>query len=269
MLTLIFVFIFGACIGSFLNVCIYRLPRDLSLIKPRSFCPHCSKKIKWYDNFPIASFICLKGKCRFCKHKISFRYIFVEVLTALLTLLIWCQGQRQQLELVEVLLRLLLTYALIVVSMVDLDLYIIPDEISYSYFFLGIALSLILPTHWGVENRFHSLFNSLLGALVGGGGLWVIGWVAKFFMKKDAMGLGDVKLMMMVGAWLGWKATVASVMIASVIGSVVGLIFIGMKRLQIESQIPFGPFLSMGAFTYMLWGEKLLKWYLKLVATFK
>lgn len=256
-----FVFVIGACIGSFLNVCIYRLPRDLSLIKPRSFCPHCSKSIRWYDNIPLVSFLCLTGRCRFCKNKISFRYIFVEAFTALLSLLVWHNAQSQSLELAEILLRLLLTYALIVVSMVDLDLYIIPDEISYSYFFLAVALSILLPAHLGVTGRFHALFLSLLGALIGGGGLWLVGWIAKIFMKKEAMGLGDVKLMMMVGAWMGWKATIASVMIASLIGSLVGLGFVIKKRLQIESRIPFGPFLSLGAFIYMMWGSEIWRWY--------
>jgi len=268
-LTLFYIFIFGACFGSFLNVCIYRLPRELSVVKPRSFCPSCSKLIPWHDNVPIFSYLWLKGRCRFCRRRISFRYVFVELLTAILTVLIIDRGQTLGLDFVEILMRIILTYALIVVSMIDIDFYIIPNEISYSGLVIGLIYSLFHPAHLLQSNIGMSFLASIFGAVMGGGVLWLIGWLAKICMKKEAMGLGDVKLMAMVGAWLGWKAALVSILIASVLGSLVGIVFVVRKRLDLESKMPFGPFLSVAVFIYMMWGEALLSWYMKFLWDFK
>lgn len=263
--TSIFIFILAACIGSFLNVCVYRLPRGRSLWGPRSFCPHCSRTIPWYDNVPILSFIILWGRCRFCEKEISLRYPLGECLSAFLTLMVWNHAIQADLHWTEISIRLLLTYALIVVTLIDLEFYIIPDEITYGGLVVSFFLVFVMPGHWHAVSRVSALLRMLLGLLAGGGSLFLVGEVAKFLMKKEAMGLGDVKLMAMVGALLGWKTALFSIMMASIIGSVVGVLFILMKRLKMESRIPFGPFLSLGTFIFMMWGDEILRWYLNLL----
>lgn len=264
-LTLLYVFVLGACFGSFLNVCIYRLPRELSIVKPRSFCPYCSRLIHWYDNIPLVSYFALKGRCRFCARRISFRYVAVEFLTAVLTVLVYQHAAAGGLGPYEIFMRILLTYALIVLSVIDLDFYIIPNEITYSGFVIGTLHSLISPGHIGEDSAWTGLFTAMHGAIIGGGSLWLVGWMAKLLMKKEAMGMGDVKLMAMAGAWLGWKGAVGSIMLASIIGSIVGLALVSLKRLRLESRVPFGPFLALGIFVFMMWGDALVAWYVEFV----
>ncbi|MBI1869892.1 MAG: prepilin peptidase [Chlamydiae bacterium] len=259
----------GACIGSFLNVCIYRLPRERSIITPRSYCPRCSRTISWYDNIPIISYLNLSGRCRFCEEKISFRYPLVESISSLLTLWVWNESIQSNLTILEIVARLLLTYALIVVTVIDWDFYIIPDGITYLFLFLAVVLGLFFPSHLHAATRLDSLGKLALGIFAGAGSLWFIGWLGKIFMKKDAMGLGDVKLMGMVGAWLGWKAALCSIMLASIMGSIFGIAFIIFKKLKMESRIPFGPFLSMGVFIFMMWGDCILDWYMSFLNDFR
>ena len=241
------------------------MPRNESVVLTRSHCVSCNKTIPWHDNIPILGYLLLRGRCRFCHRKISFRYCLIELLTAILTLLVWNQVSGLELsDGFDVFLRLVLTYALIVVSFIDLEFYIIPDQISYGGIVLGPLFAMIHPSHLDVSSHLGSFLLSVLGGLVGGGSLWLVGWVAKIFMKKEAMGLGDVKLMMVVGAWLGWKSAVAAIMFASILGSIVGVILVVSHRLRMESRVPFGPFLSLGTLIFMLWGNLIIEWYLNL-----
>jgi leader peptidase (prepilin peptidase)/N-methyltransferase len=149
--------------------------------------------------------------------------------------------------------------------MIDLEFYIIPNEITYGGLILGLLLACVFPLRMGTEHSGKAFLLSILGTCVGGGSLWLIGWIAKVFMKKEAMGFGDVKLMGMAGAWFGWKAALGAIMFASVVGAVVGTIFIFNKKLYMESRMAFGPFLSIGIFVFMMWGDALLAWYSKLL----
>jgi leader peptidase (prepilin peptidase)/N-methyltransferase len=183
----------------------------------------------------------------------------------MLSVLIWSQAQTAGLDLQMIVIKLILTYALIVVSVVDWEFYIIPNEITYAGFVMGLIFAVISPQHLGMHHSGQALLYSLFGACIGAGSLWLIGWIAKVFMKKEAMGLGDVKLMGMVGAWLGWKAAIGSIMLASVLGAVIGICFVMMRKLYLESRLAFGPFLSIGVFVFMMWGDSLLAWYSKLL----
>lgn len=211
----------------------------------------------------------LRGRCRFCKQRISVRYLLVECLTAVLTLLVWSQWQKENPATFELFVRLFLTYALIVVAMVDIEFFIIPNEITYTCFALSLVTVLAFPLQMGTLDRWEALSQSLFGALVGGGSLWLVGWVAKIFLKKEAMGLGDVKLMGMVGSLLGWKAALCSIMIASIIGSIVGFMLVIMRKVRLESRIAFGPFLAIGSFIFMMWGDEILGWYISFLRDFE
>ena len=264
----LYIFILGSCIGSFLNVCIYRLPRDLSVVRPRSFCPSCARLIRWYDNIPIVSFLLLKGRCRFCQRMISFRYMMVEISTAFLAIGVYKWGSWRHWDGLQIALAMGITFALLVVSLIDLEYFIIPNEITYLGVILGVGLSILFPEMHMEKWPLWGLLKSLLGVFLGGGSLFLVGWLAKLMMKKEAMGLGDVKLMAMVGSFLGWKAALISIMIASIVGSLIGVYFVATKKLHFESRLPFGPFLSLGTFVYLLWGDILVRWYSGLIFDF-
>lgn len=251
----ILAFIFGSVIGSFLNVCIYRLPKGESIISPRSHCPHCNTPILWYDNIPFISYLNLRGRCRYCKERISFRYFLVELIAAGCFL-----GFVVHFGLTAtVFIHLLLVCGLIISSFVDLKHQIIPDEITYTGIAVGLFFSLIYPPLQGVSSPVISIFRSILGIVVGGGSLYLLGLIGNFLFKKESMGGGDVKLLGMVGAFVGWKPTLLAFFIAPLFGSTVGIILKVRKKIDI---IPYGPFLSLGAIVSILWGEKILNWLL-------
>lgn len=237
--------ILGLLFGSFFNVCIYRIPRGESIVFPASHCPKCHQSIKPWDNIPIVSFLLLRGKCRSCDAAISWRYPLVELLTALLFLTIvhtfavsWAT-----------LFYLIFASALLIISFIDLDYQIIPDKISLPGIVVGIIASFFFPIAW---------YESVLGALVGGGVILLVGYIGEFVFKKEAMGGGDVKLMAMVGAFLGWKLALLTIFFASLIGAVIG---IGMRLITGKEYIPFGPFLSIGALFALFFGHNFLVWY--------
>lgn len=251
----IFVFIFGSLVGSFLNVCIYRLPKNKSIVFPSSYCPRCNKSIYWFDNIPIISFIFLKGRCRFCKEPISPRYITVEFLTALLFLgffIIFGPG-------VKFVIYSIFGAVSIVASFIDLEYQIIPDEISIGGLFLGIILSAAFPVIHGAHSIKNSLISSLVGAFVGGGSIFLTGIIGKFIFKKDAMGGGDVKFMAMFGAILGWQKVLLTFFIAPFFGSVIGIIVLIKNK---EHLIPYGPFLSLAALVSLVYGDKILRMFI-------
>lgn len=247
----LFVFLFGLCVGSFLNVCIYRMGREESVVRPRSHCPHCRKNIAWYDNIPLVSFIALGGRCRLCGKKISFRYFFIEVLTGIIFLAIY---QRFYVT-YYTLAYLIFICGLIVATFVDFDFRIIPDEISVGGIAVGLILSFLFPGLHCAPTHVLGLWQSFLGVLVGGGVLWILGCVGDFIFKKESMGGGDIKLLAMVGAFLGWKIALLTLPLASLFGAVVGVII---KIRTKESLIAFGPYLALAAFINIFWADKIL-----------
>lgn len=250
-----FLFVVGACVGSFLNVCIWRLPREESIVKPWSHCPHCNHKLAWYDNIPFLSYLILRGRCRYCKHPISFRYFMVELITASLFLgFFWYFG----LSLIF-LIYTALACALIVVTFIDLRHRIIPDEITISGLILGLIISFCYPPlHSSAIHRL-SILHSVLGALIGGGVIYLTGIAGNFIFKKESMGGGDVKLLAMVGAFLGWKLALLTLFSACIFGSIIGLPLRIWRKVEL---IPFGPFLSIGAIISIIWGEEIIRWIL-------
>ncbi len=238
--------LFGLLFGSFLNVCIYRIPRGESIAFPASHCPNCQRPIKPYDNVPVFSFLLLRGKCRSCSATISWRYPMVEAMTAALFGYIVHRYSITWAALAYIVFAGLL----IAISFIDLDHLIIPDVLSLPGIALGFGASFLIPHPW---------YDSLIGLLVGGGMIWIVGYLGELAFKKEAMGGGDVKLMAMVGAFLGWKMVLLTILFASVVGAAIGIL---MKLSTGKEYIPFGPFLSLGALCALFFGENFLRWYL-------
>ena len=250
----LFVFILGATVGSFLNVCIHRLPREESIVWPSSRCPLCHKAIRWYDNIPIVSVVLLKGRCRWCQGKISLRYLVIELLTAISFLWIWLHfGLTIQTLVAAVLFSLLL-----IATVVDLEHQIIPDEVSLGGLGAGIVLSTLIPSLQDETVWFRGFVQSLIGALVGGAVIYATGVIGKLIFRKEAMGGGDVKLLAMLGALLGWKKVLFVYLVAPFFALPVGLFVKFAKRTEI---IPFGPFLSLAGWIAFLWADPILAWY--------
>jgi leader peptidase (prepilin peptidase)/N-methyltransferase len=249
------IFIFGLIIGSFLNVCIYRMPRSESIVFPGSRCASCKKPIKWCDNIPLLSYTLLKGKCRFCKAGISPRYFFVELISAVSFLILFMNFSFSYIFWIYS----LLVFSLIVVTFIDLEFQLIPDSISIIGIFIGIILSVIFP---GLQAAFtwkRAFLNSISGALVGGGLIYLTGVLGQLAFKKESMGGGDVKLMAMLGAFLGWKMAVLIFFLAPFFGAPIGIY---VKYVKKEDIIPYGPYISLASFVAMVWGNKILSFLL-------
>lgn len=249
---IIFIVFLGLAWGSFLNVLIYRIPLGMSIIKPPSSCPGCEKNIKYQDNIPIISFVLLKGKCRYCKAKIPFSYPLVEFLTPLSFLLIYSLHSLSFFFFASC----IFASALIVLGFIDFYHQIIPDEITLP----GIALALI----YSLFRKDLSLNQALVGALVGAGSLLFIYGLYFLIRKKEGLGMGDVTMMLLIGAYLGWQQAFFTLMLASLAGALVGAFFIFFKKKSPQYALPFGTFLSPAAFFALLWGEKVLTAYLSL-----
>ncbi len=255
-----YAFIFGIIFGSFLNVCISRLPSGASIIKPRSRCPSCKKSIAAYDNIPLLSFLILRGRCRNCKKKISWEYPAVEFVSGLLAMA--CLAQLHSPGLAA-LWFLTFICPLLVVSVIDLHHYIIPDEISLPFIGVGFLTRLISVQF---QNVLPTLLDSLAGALLGGGVLFLFAVLYEKIRKQEGLGGGDVKLLAMIGAFLGWKAVFLVIFFSSVLASLVGIFLMIFKRAGLSSQIPYGPFLALGAILQFFWGKKILLGYFNLIA---
>ena len=254
LLPLLIAGLFGALIGSFLNVCIYRLPRQESIAWPGSHCPKCSHPIAWYDNIPILSYFALAGRCRHCTVRIPFRYPLVEILNALGYVgLLWFFGLSWTAAVYG-----LLYSALLVVAGTDLSHKIIPNAVTFPGIIVGlVCASIILPL---------GFLNSVLGILVGGGILWLLAWASPYLFGKEGMGGGDIKLLAMIGAFLGWKPALMTIMVGSLLGSLVGVTLIAAQVIKREDYIPFGPFLVCGALVALFFGQPLLNWYQGILA---
>ncbi len=248
-------FILGAVIGSFLNVCIYRIPAGESIVSPRSRCPKCGSGINWYQNIPILSYLLLGGKCASCKVHIPLRYPMVEALTGLLfVIVIYLFGFSWATP-----VYWLFTASLVAITFIDLDHQIIPDVISLPGIVIGFACSFGIP--WV------SWTDSILGILIGGGSLFLVAFLYEILTKKEGMGGGDIKLLAMLGAFLGWQAVLPIVFISSFLGSLVGVPLMLLKKADGKLAIPFGPFLAAGALIFLFWGRDLIRWYLSFFVT--
>jgi leader peptidase (prepilin peptidase)/N-methyltransferase len=256
-------FILGLVFGSFFNVVIYRLPKKESLLNPPSHCPSCNSLIKWYDNIPLISFAILKGRCRSCSAKISWQYPLVELLSGSIFLYSYLKFGFQPLLFIS----LFFLSILLVGTFIDLDTLLIPNRLIFP----SIGLSLIF---WIISSltgfKFlplveGNLMSALLGALLGGMILLLIAWLSPFIFGREGMGGGDVKLAFFIGFYLGFYVLVAF-FLAFLLGSLFGLFLIVLKGWQSHREIPFGPFLSLGAFLTLLFGQPLAHWYLSLLS---
>ncbi len=251
----IFSLIFGAVIGSFLNVCIYRIPANVSLWWPPSTCPRCKTKIKFYDNIPILSYLILRGKCRNCKEKISIQYPLIEAVTSLLTLLVVCNFGLTYWTAIA----LIITYSLIVLSMIDFKLYIIPDRFSIGLTVLGLLVFFINPAFSGdLKPKF---IQCITGGAVGFFGLWAIALIGSMAFKKEAMGGGDIKLIAAVGTLTGFNGVISTLIISSFSALIYYAILFILKKNPENKTIPFGPFISIGLFINILIPNNLLLLY--------
>lgn len=273
----IFVVIFSLMIGSFLNVVVYRLPKMMhngwylecrefladeiknepakeiehtSLSKPDSTCPKCGHKIRFYENIPVISWLFLKGKCSQCKNSISFRYPLVEAATALLSLVIAHKFGVS----IETLLLLVLTWALISLTLIDFDHMLLPDQIVMPLLWFGLLAN--------INEIFVPLDDAVIGAAVGYMSLFSVFWLFKLFTGKEGMGHGDFKLFALFGAWIGWQLLPILILMASVVGAIVGILLMLFNNHQREQAIPFGPYLAIAGWVTILWGEGIWSWYI-------
>ena len=245
----IMAFVIGLVIGSFSNVCIYRIPLNESITYPGSHCPKCNKPIKYYDNIPVLSYLLLNGKCRYCKNKIPIQYPVVELLTGFIYLGLYLLYGINLITFVY----MILCSVLIIISFIDLKERIIPDVLSLPFIVIGFILSFFL--------KELSITDSLLGILSGGGSLLVIAIVGSKIFKKEAMGGGDIKLAAMIGAFLGWQLTLLSLFLGFFLGSIIGVIVLIINKGDSDI-VPFGPFIAIGAIISVFWGESIINWYL-------
>lgn len=275
-----FVFLFGAAVGSFLNVVIHRVPNEESIVFPNSACPNCKVSIKPYDNIPILSWLILRGKCRNCKNPISARYPAVELLTALIFVLTYWQiGFTVFLP-----VCLIFVAAIVALIFIDAEHMILPNVITYPLLVFALLIRAVYPIFFGkaffadfdvfpliflqgYPGWMVSLTGAILGGLVGGGSLWLVGEIWKRLRGVDAMGLGDVKMMFAVGALLGWRLTLLSIFLGAFSGAIIGVFLISrQKDKDLQTQIPFGIFLGIGSIVALLFGEQIVRWYLSMFA---
>jgi leader peptidase (prepilin peptidase)/N-methyltransferase len=239
---------FGLITGSFLNVCIHRLPRGESLVWPGSHCPACRAPVRWFDNIPVLSYLWLGGRCRTCRARISIKYPLVELATMGLFLAHYAVLGWQPLLAV----RLVFSAALIVLFVVDLEHRILPNRVTLPGLVVGLAASAVTGPGWP---------SALAGVALGGGSLWAIGEAYYRLRGEEGLGMGDVKMLAMIGAFLGWQQVLVTLVLSSLAGSLVGLSLIVARRGTMKYALPYGTFLAMGAVVASLVGERLVAWY--------
>lgn len=267
--------VLGAIIGSFLNVVIHRLPAEESIVFPNSRCPACSSAIASYDNIPILSYLILGGRCRSCKNGISIRYPAVELLTALLYVAVaWRDGLTIVLP-----FDLIFVSALVALIFIDAEHMILPNAITYPGIAFALIARIVIPLvgaspHFddlevltrgilhGMPVWAASVIGGVIGGLIGGGSLWLMGWTWEKLRGIEAMGLGDVKMMFMVGAYLGWRLTILTIFLGVLSGSVIGIgLMVKQGRRDLQMLLPFGVFLGIGAIAALLIGPQIVEWY--------
>ena len=246
-LTIISLLILAYLLGSFYNVLIYRIPRGLSVVLPSSKCTECDKKIKWFDNIPIFSFIFLKGKCRHCKKSFSFQYLLVEIISPILMITLLLYNE----TLYKGIVGYLFFSVLLIIFFIDLEHKIIPNTLTYSLGIFGVILNFY---HL---NFYDALYTSFLGALIGGGPILLLMYLFKKIRGVEGMGMGDIKLFIVLGIWLGWLNCLLIIFISAMIGSIVGIVGIVLKKVQFQQQLPFGPFIIIATLLVYFNHEKL------------
>ena len=267
--------VFGAIIGSFLNVVIHRVPREESIVFPNSRCPSCGATIAFYDNIPVLSYVVLGGRCRGCSIRISPRYPAVELLTAVLFVVVtWHDGISVALP-----FDLIFMTAIVALVFIDAEHMILPDVITYPGMAFAVAARIAIPlltktphfddvpslmqgTLAGMPIWVVSLVGAVIGALIGGGSLWLMGWTWEKLRGIEAMGLGDVKMMFMVGAYLGWRLTILTIFVGVLSGSLIGIVLMARQRERdMQMLLPFGVFLGLGSIAALLFGAPIVAWY--------
>jgi leader peptidase (prepilin peptidase) / N-methyltransferase len=243
--------ILGLAVGSFLNVCIHRLPRGESLALPPSRCPACEYRLRWFDNIPVVSYALLAGRCRKCRTAISIRYPLVELATMALFVI---HGEVFGWSALLV-PRLLFACAMVVLFAIDLEHHLLPNVITLPAIAIGLISSAVLPP---------GIVDALIGVILGGGVLWLIGEAYFRYSGQEGMGGGDVKMLAMIGAFLGWKLVLVTLVLSSVAGSLIGLFVILIKRGGMKYALPYGTFLALGALVASLAGDQIVNWYVSL-----
>lgn len=249
-----YIFILGLLIGSFLNVCIYRIPRGESIVFPASHCTRCGNKIKWYDLIPVISYIFLKGKCRDCKDKISLRYPFIELITGAIFLALYIE---YNLSFTFFRYIILVTF-LIVIGMIDFD----TTDVYFSTTLSGIIVGIIIVIVGGVYNQgifLNAILPYIFGAIIGGGSIAII------ILITGGMGWGDAEICLLCGIFLGWKLTLVMMFLSFIIGAVVGILLVVSKKKSRKDYIPFGPFIALAGIITIIFGERLFVWYMSMV----
>lgn len=272
-----FSFALGACIASFLNVVIWRVPRGESIVSPPSHCPKCNAPIKWYQNIPILSWLALRGKCANCKAPISPRYILIEALGGVLFLAAFVKYGHLSKMYVDPWATLIVAWVwislMIVGSMIDFDHKLLPDFVTVGGMVLGLLYCLVISLsfeHWSFRfcvKMFAPLYFSVAGLVFGFGLLWLIRWLGSKAFKREAMGLGDVFLMGAVGALFGPVAVLVTLILSSVFGSIVGLSMVALSKTKFGKfvEIPYGPYICLGCLVWMFYGNELVNWYMGLM----
>jgi len=248
-LTLVVVAAFGLAVGSFLNVCIYRLPREESLVWPASHCTACNRPLAWYENVPVLSYFVLRGRCRTCRTRISATYPVVEIAAAAIAVA-WYQQFGLSLLFAS---RLVFAFALVVLFVIDLRHRILPNVITLPGIAVGFAFSLVAPPGW---------LDSLIGLLAGGGALYLLAEGYYRIRGEEGMGMGDVKMLGMIGAFLGWKLMILTLVLSSLAGALVGGLIIAWRKGDVKYALPFGTFLALGALVASLFGDGIVHWYM-------
>ena len=263
-------FLAGLLIGSFLNVCIFRLPRDLSVVRPRSFCPACEQQIAWYDNIPVLSFLLLRGRCRKCGEPIPVRYPLVEFITGMLfsaAVFQWGVG--------PVAVKFCLFSAIIVTLVAsDIEERILPDEFTIGGTIIGIVMAWFVPLGAGIAyllippsrgSHLPSVVEAIIGAVVSSGSIWLVGELYYRLRKREGLGFGDVKMVAMIGAFMGLQGALLTLIAGSILGGVGGLIYILLTGKNASTyQLPFGAFLGTSAMAIAIFGEAIVRWYLRM-----
>lgn len=274
-------FAFGACIASFLNVCIWRLPREESVVRPASHCPNCNAPIRWYQNIPVLSYIALGGKCANCRRPISMHYAVVELLGGALFAMAYLQwampamlgsepamALKPVMSLSAVFASWVVISGLILGSFIDLDHFYLPDRVTIGGMLLGVPASVLIPELQLERTWLDALCWSVAGLAFGFFFLWGMGWLFSKLFKKDALGFGDVKLMGAVGAFFGPTAVLFALIVSSIVGSVVGIALIvrGKAKLGGFTAVPYGPFIAVATLVWMFWGPQLVSSYIRMFA---
>ena len=242
------IFTLGACLGSFANVCIYRLPKNKQITSGRSFCPKCKKKINWHDNLPLISFLFLNGKCRKCNKIISPRYFIVELITGFIFLLIYLSSD----NLSSIIFLSILSLIFVMIFFIDLENFIIPDSLNFSVIALGLLKNFIPNFN---TSLIHEINQSIIGGIVGYISIWLIIFLYKTFKKIDGMGLGDAKLMAGIGLLFGWQSIPFVLFVSAILGLIFVLPSLLNKRKNMRSEIPFGPFIIVACLIYFAYGD--------------